>query len=308
MAFWWASQGKNYRVAIPQGTLWSCPIVTADGRETLRSDRIRLQSMERDDVVFHYGRGSLRAVSRVTAPWVAAQRPPGYPKIRADDLDDGWLVRVEPVVIDLSIDYDELREVVASGPGRPFGSDGRPAQKYLSTVTHAEAAVLFDLIGDSTPDREDSVALATLASLSIRTDVPSFGTARIEQAELRRRLLGSRSEAPCAICQRSLPVSLLVAAHVLPRHLLTDSERMELEHVAVLMCVLGCDALYERGYLTVRDGVVKTGRPADTNAVAEQVESLVGSRITPVSSRQASLFTEHAALHVGGPSRRVFGK
>ncbi|MDM7891412.1 hypothetical protein [Curtobacterium caseinilyticum] len=262
-----------------------------------------MQAMQRDDVVFHYGRQYLRAISRVTAPWVAAPRPPGYPKIRSGDLDEGWLVRVEPVVTELSIGFDELRDVVGSGPGRPFGKDGRPAQKYLSTITEAEAATLLDRIGAAAPGLVES---ADLMSLPLQTDMPIRGTARVEQAELRRHLLRSRSEAPCAVCRRVLPASLLVAAHVLPRTLLTDSERMDFEHVAVLMCVLGCDALYERGYLTVRDKQVKIGRPADTPAVADSVGALVGSSVEPVSFQQESLFAEHASLHLGGPSRRTF--
>ncbi|MDB6427310.1 hypothetical protein [Curtobacterium sp. 20TX0008] len=262
-----------------------------------------MQAMQRDDVVFHYGRQYLRAISRVSAPWVAAPRPPGYPKIRSGDLDEGWLVRVEPVVTELSIGFDELRNVVGSGPGRPFGKDGRPAQKYLSTITEAEAATLLDKIGAAAPDL---VETAELMSLSLPTDISIRGTARVEQAELRRHLLHSRSEAPCAVCRRVLPASLLVAAHVLPRTLLTDSERMDFEHVAVLMCVLGCDSLYERGYLTVRDRQVKIGRPADTPAVADSVGALVGSSVEPVSLQQESLFAEHASLHLGGPSRRTF--
>lgn len=303
MTFWWASQGKNYRVAIPQGTLWSCPIVRADGRQVLRSDRLPLQAMQRDDVVFHYGKQYLRAISHVTAPWVAAPRPPGYPKIRSGDLDEGWLVRVEPVVTGLSIGFDELRDVVGSGPGRPFGKDGRPAQKYLSTITDAEASALLDHIGAVV---SDSVDAAALTSLTLQTDIPTHGTARVEQAELRRRLLRSRSEAPCVLCHRVLPAHLLVAGHVLPRNQLTDVERMDFESVAVLMCVLGCDALYERGYLTVKDGLVNSGRPAGTQAVAESVKGLVGRSVEPTSSQQEGFFAEHAALDLGGPSRRAF--
>lgn len=303
MTFWWASQGKNHRVAIPQGTLWSCPIVRADGRETLRRDRLPLQSMQRDDVVFHYGNQYLRAVSRVAAPWVAAPRPPGYPKIRPGDRDEGWLVRVEPIATELAIPFDELREVVGSGPGRPFGRDGRPAQKYLSTITEAEASALLDLIGALVSDPVDAAALT---SLTLQTDIPTHGTARVEQAELRRRLLRSRNEAPCVVCHRVLPAHLLVAGHVLPRNQLTDAERMDFESVAVLMCVLGCDALYERGYLTVKDRLVHAGRPAGSQAVAESIEALVGRSVEPASSQQESLFAEHAALHLGGPSRRAF--
>ncbi|MEI8411460.1 MULTISPECIES: hypothetical protein [unclassified Kribbella] len=55
----------------------------------------------------------------------------------------------------------------------------------------------------------------------------------------------------CGICGRSFPEQLLAAAHVKPRRECTDEERRDLFNVAMPACTLGCDALYEHGYLAV---------------------------------------------------------
>jgi len=49
---------------------------------------------------------------------------------------------------------------------------------------------------------------------------------------------------------------LLIASHIKPRNLCSHEERLH-PNIATLMCLLGCDSLYERGYLRVRDdGVI----------------------------------------------------
>lgn len=63
MNYWWASQGRNYKTAIPNGTLWTSP--WPDG--TLRKDRIQIKDIRNGDIVFHYARRQVRAVSRVIA-------------------------------------------------------------------------------------------------------------------------------------------------------------------------------------------------------------------------------------------------
>lgn len=75
---------------------------------------------------------------------------------------------------------------------------------------------------------------------------------RVEQAYLRRLLLNKRRQAPCSLCGRELPEGLLIAAHIKARRECTRAERLN-PRVAFLLCLLGCDALYERGYVTVGD-------------------------------------------------------
>lgn len=73
---------------------------------------------------------------------------------------------------------------------------------------------------------------------------------RGEQAALKRRLLQG-STGQCALCGRSLPGAFLIAAHIKKRALCSDDEKRDLANIAMLACTLGCDAVYEHGYITV---------------------------------------------------------
>ena len=77
---------------------------------------------------------------------------------------------------------------------------------------------------------------------------------RLEQSYLRHKLFGGAESATCSLCGRSLPVGLLVAAHLKPRSECSRHERLDAENIVAAMCLLGCDALYERGLVAVSDG------------------------------------------------------
>jgi len=51
----------------------------------------------------------------------------------------------------------------------------------------------------------------------------------------------------CSLCGQLLPVELLVAAHIKPRSECSRRERLDFENIVFGVCVLGCDALYEKG-------------------------------------------------------------
>ena len=74
---------------------------------------------------------------------------------------------------------------------------------------------------------------------------------RVEQGFLRRMLFGDMEEAECSICRRKWPLSLLVAAHIKPRRDCTRRERLDAKNIVISVCLLGCDALYERGLIAV---------------------------------------------------------
>jgi hypothetical protein len=104
------------------------------------------------------------------------------------------------------------------------------------------------LIG-ATPSQFQSAA-----AISGPLDREQSAIGRVEQSFLRRRLFGEVEEATCALCGRRVPLSLLVAAHIKPRSECSRRERLDAEHVVFSLCLLGCDALYERGLIGVRPG------------------------------------------------------
>ena len=112
------------------------------------------------------------------------------------------------------------------------------------------------------------------------TDVESIRMERKEQGILRRYLFGRKKTMPCAICGRALPVELLVAAHLKKRSVASQPERRDFRNIVAAMCNLGCDELYERGFIAVEgDVVVVAARAASTEALRSHLEALEGKTV-----------------------------
>ena len=124
-------------------------------------------------------------------------------------------------------------------------------------------------------------------------DVPTNSTARAEQSKLRKLLLGRGNS--CAVCGTKLPSDLLVAAHIKKRSECTDSEKGDLSNIAMLACKLGCDALYEHGYLVVnKDGIVEAGKDSiPSNNYGELVSGRIGNRCMAHGPTTEKYFSWH---------------
>ena len=299
MAYWWASQNKNYATAIEQGTLWSCE--TSKGLR--RRDRIALHDLKVGDFVFHYAHSRIRAVSQVTEAWIDAARPPGYPKIRAEDLDVGWLVRVEPIATELNLSWQRAAELIELGHGGPLSVKGVPAQKYLSPLSDNDGALLLSEAGLIAVDEEESFFGLRVDSWGGEfTDAEATVRVRKEQVQLRNYLLGKRPLAPCDVCGRTLPKQLLIAAHIVQRSMTSEEDRKEFSSIAMLACALGCDVLFEWGYIVVDEsGTVRPGTKNSTPELQASIAELDGRRCTAHTPQTASRFAEHAHMNLWAP-------
>lgn len=295
MAFWWASQGKNHLVAIEQGSLWTC--TWADG--SLPTDRALIKKIHAGDIVFHYQGPFLRAISVAEGSFMPYPRPEGYPKGVDADPDDGWLVTVNPVIQGLEIHRSRVAELLPHGSPGPLDKNGSPQQKYLSRLTTLDGERLLTEV-----DLADPAATADLPTNPTEADGEDRDTdatarvwSRIEQRGLRNYLLAGRAEASCGICGRLLPTALLVAGHIKPRMHCTNQERWNYRAVAMLNCLLGCDALFESGYIAVDDtGTIVTGRPTANRELSDAAASLIGSRCPAFNDERASAFQAHRHL------------
>ena len=110
---------------------------------------------------------------------------------------------------------------------------------------------------------------------------------RCEQSALRKFLL--LKEPICAICGNEFPKDLLVAAHVKPRGKCNYAERRDLSNI-VLMCKLGCDPLFERGYIVVKEGEIRVGKRSNLQPAPEYIQRLVGRTTPEYSAANAKYF------------------
>lgn len=109
--------------------------------------------------------------------------------------------------------------------------------------------------------RADAVLAKQFADLGA-LDAPAIVWRRLEQAHLRHLHFGDRLSVPCSLCGRRLPTYLLVVGHIKPRARCSSSEKRDLQNVAMPICLVGCDILFERGFVAVS----KTGRVVTSNA------------------------------------------
>ena len=88
---------------------------------------------------------------------------------------------------------------------------------------------------------------------------------RVEQSYLRSKLFGDVEEATCCLCGRRFPLGLMIAGHIKPRSECSRRERLDAENIVFGVCLLGCDALYERGLVSVgAKGKIYISSPATT--------------------------------------------
>ena len=176
----------------------------------------------------------------------------------------------------ISIVHDsEFRKLLDGGRARVCDRiAGEPVQ-WLSQVTKRQFQRVARLEGPL--DREHSAL------------------GRVEQSFLRRVLFGSVKESICSLCGRLLPTTLLVAAHIKPRSECTEDERRDVEHIVFSLCVLGCDALYERGFVSVLpEGEVCTSVADRSRTFKAILRGFCGKRCVAWKESTAHYFEWHA--------------
>lgn len=154
-----------------------------------------------------------------------------------------------------SVDYvrvsslDELSVLVRSGYGARMSNPEIPqAPSYIShgSITFCDA---------EDPSASLKRVLSSFAHAE-NLDGETVANSRKEQAFLRSYLLRGKSQGECVLCGRAFPTELLVAAHIKTRAECSREEKLDFDNIAALMCVLGCDSLFEKGFVYVLDGKV----------------------------------------------------
>jgi hypothetical protein len=129
-----------------------------------------------------------------------------------------------------------------------------------NTVADDISPALFKLLTGKrlpkdTPVNGSQETLASRKELTVlgQLDEERLVSTRKEQAFLRKYLLGGRDDGKCFLCGEELPVELLVTAHIKARAKCSEKERRDSANI-VPMCILGCDALFERRHVAVVGG------------------------------------------------------
>jgi hypothetical protein len=186
--------------------------------------------------------------------------------LRANDFDGNRLTVAEPLR-KLGFYVEDLREELDHDA--PLGID---PDKYLELASRLKGSL----------------------------DVTRTSGQRREQSILRGALgLYRDTTVQCGLCGKTYPSGFVVAGHIKKRSECTDAERLDVAHVAMPICVFGCDALFEKRYIKVINGsiVVTDSGIADVDTY---LGSLEGRRAPGWTSEREKYFAWHSAQTVNG--------
>lgn len=253
--------------------------------------------MKEGDVVFHFWDESVRAVSVVQTPAENSRRPAGYPG--GSPNDEGYLVQVDNVrMIANEVPLNDAAAIIATRYKGPINKNGGQVRGgYIGILITDEAHALLRLAGIEQPTlrltRNEEYREPLSGNGFDKTDIEAMVFRREEQARLRATLLAD-GPPRCAMCHRVLPVGLFVAGHIKPRRACSEQERRDLSNVAMMICVLGCDSLYERGYIAVNnEGIVIATTGPGTEAMEAVLDSLAGNSCLSFDDGTAAHFGWH---------------
>ncbi|MBN8881952.1 MAG: hypothetical protein J0H73_06515 [Salana multivorans] len=151
---------------------------------------------------------------------------------------------------------------------------------------------VVDLPGAGAPRIGLGTEGADLLEVEGPYDIAVLTLARREQRAIRARKLGKREQVTCDLCARTFPARLVRAAHIKRRSDCNSAERADLNNV-MAACALGCDELFEQGYVAVDRGGRVVASRLEIGDVQSAVEALVGRACTAYSPASARFFAYH---------------
>jgi hypothetical protein len=160
-----------------------------------------------------------------------------------------------------------------------------------------QGAPVISTVGPPEPGETDDPAILAIGG---DLDATVLTSVRREQRKLRAVLLGGASTAECSLCGRSLPVDCIRTAHVKKRSQCSEQERRDLENI-MRACTLGCDHLFELGYIYVGgDGTVHSVPQAGSSAALSAALASLDGRICTAHTASSG---KYFAWHRGQVSR-----
>jgi len=173
----------------------------------------------------------------------------------------------------IRVDIDELEALVKVGYGTRMSSPD-----ILQPPSHIESKSIE--ISSPNPLLMVSLMLPRLIN-AVDLDIDSKSKSRKEQAFLRAHLANGKLIGVCTLCGNEFPVEMLIAAHIKNRSKCTDTEKRDFENVVTLMCKVGCDDLFEKGYVFVKDGeVVKNKKCLTTPSLDKVISEIEGNKVS----------------------------
>ena len=110
-------------------------------------------------------------------------------------------------------------------------------------------------------------------------DINTSQKGRAEQALIRNYLKVTGQFSACAICGQNYPDWSLTTSHLKKRSKCNDAEKKDFENICLPMCLFGCDTLYEKGYLTINNGLVAPHKTPGNTTIQTYIDTVIGKRV-----------------------------
>lgn len=193
---------------------------------------------------------------------------PLYPHLHKDKkyVASHTRYKVDYVKVDT---LEQLEALVRMGYG------ARMSNKNIGSAPSLIISKNISCLGSSSVEDELKKTI-----LNTNLDVESKTKRRIEQTLLRSFLLQGKPIGTCVICDSELPENMLVAAHIKKRSACTNEEKLDFPNIASLMCKLGCDDFFEKGYIFIEEGIITTNLKATiTKRLEEALSAIDGNQV-----------------------------
>lgn len=283
---WWVNQSNRGGPAINE-IVWAP--TASKARRSIPQHWKNMELVEAGDTIFHYTAQHVVGVSTATG----RGRP--TPKPYVDRSDEDWVEEG----LQIPLEYHPIDEPIAKNdipldvrlraltPSGPFNRKGDVFLGYLFPVGAELQETLQELAGlESRPVEE---LIEEELAVEGPTDVEQVTYGRAEQRALRKLLLRGREEAECGLCGLTTNAKYLVAAHIKPRRDCTEEERRD-PNVAMLACLMGCDAAFENGDLRVFGNGAMSVTPELRSARPDWAARFQGGRAAIYSDSNAEYF------------------
>lgn len=265
MNYWWLNQRAKFALSnvIKGGRYLWAPRLTEKGKNIWHWDFIK--EVNNGDIIFAYRHNRIHAVAIAHGTAYHAERPAklGYKKIwenKGYRLDVEFL-KLGDKALELSKIYNSIKPLLPKKYS-PVDINGHATESYLHPISQELGEYLSREVNFSPRvTKEDYVKSFTTNAPKGPLDKTAARAARMEQGYLRQELFkkdkySMKDSEVCAICGKEYPINLLVAAHIKKRAKCSDEEKRDYENIVMPLCKLGCDELYERGYIAVIKGKV----------------------------------------------------
>lgn len=192
----------------------------------------------------------------------------------------------------ISVPYDVAFENSSKKPRIPFTLlSQRDSEQILESIN------IEDVIPGAlpVPSLEETQEEIRKGSPDGRTETPT----RKEHHFIVNHLFGNRTAAECCICGKTYPRAYLVAAHIKKRSRCETKEKLDVQNIALPMCVFGCDKLFENGVISVdAQGIVIGKRVGDQHQpIKTYVNQVLGTKCTALNRKNDKYFRWHRMEH-----------